>query len=116
MLGAPCWAHRLVVGKWMGAVPVVRSAPDPRRAVTSRAGTGPDHRRSGTSPRRRVFRPGWQAGRVDPDGLFDLDEPDRPPAQGPPPTAPLAVRMRPRTVDEVVGQAHLLAPGAPLRR
>jgi putative ATPase len=31
-------------------------------------------------------------------------------------TAPLAVRMRPRTVDEVVGQDHLLASGAPLRR
>ena len=30
--------------------------------------------------------------------------------------APLAVRMRPRTVDEVVGQQHLLAPGSPLRR
>ena len=29
--------------------------------------------------------------------------------------APLAARMRPRTLDEVVGQAHLLAPGAPLR-
>ena len=31
-------------------------------------------------------------------------------------TAPLAVRMRPRTLAEVVGQAHLLGPGAPLRR
>jgi putative ATPase len=30
--------------------------------------------------------------------------------------APLAVRMRPRSLDEVVGQDHLLAPGAPLRR
>jgi putative ATPase len=30
--------------------------------------------------------------------------------------APLAARMRPRTLDEVVGQAHLLAPGSPLRR
>ncbi|GAB7189807.1 replication-associated recombination protein A [Kineococcus sp. NUM-3379] len=30
--------------------------------------------------------------------------------------APLAVRMRPRTVDEVVGQQHLLADGSPLRR
>lgn len=30
--------------------------------------------------------------------------------------APLAVRMRPRTVDEIVGQDHLLAPGSPLRR
>lgn len=28
---------------------------------------------------------------------------------------PLAERMRPRALDEVVGQAHLLAPGAPLR-
>ena len=30
--------------------------------------------------------------------------------------APLAVRMRPTTLDEVVGQRHLLAEGAPLRR
>ena len=30
--------------------------------------------------------------------------------------APLAVRMRPRTLDEVVGQEHLLAAGAPLRQ
>jgi putative ATPase len=30
--------------------------------------------------------------------------------------APLAARMRPRTLDEVVGQAKLLRPGSPLRR
>jgi putative ATPase len=29
--------------------------------------------------------------------------------------APLAERMRPRTIDEVVGQSHLLGPGKPLR-
>lgn len=29
---------------------------------------------------------------------------------------PLAVRLRPRTLDEIVGQGHLLKPGAPLRR
>jgi putative ATPase len=29
---------------------------------------------------------------------------------------PLADRLRPRTLDEYVGQSHLLAPGAPLRR
>ncbi|MFJ9556410.1 replication-associated recombination protein A [Nocardiopsis sp. NPDC101807] len=29
---------------------------------------------------------------------------------------PLAVRMRPRTLDEVVGQRHLLGEGSPLRR
>jgi putative ATPase len=31
-------------------------------------------------------------------------------------SSPLAVRMRPRTLDELVGQQHLLAPGSPLRR
>src|SRR5688500_18833076 len=29
--------------------------------------------------------------------------------------APLAARMRPTTLDEIVGQSHLLGPGAPLR-
>ena len=32
------------------------------------------------------------------------------------PGAPLAVRMRPRDVDDLVGQRHLLAGGSPLRR
>lgn len=31
-------------------------------------------------------------------------------------TTPLAVRMRPRTLDEVAGQDHLLGAGSPLRR
>src|SRR3954469_10956935 len=31
-------------------------------------------------------------------------------------SAPLAVRMRPRTLDELVGQEQLRAPGAPLRQ
>ncbi|CAB4363708.1 MAG: AAA family ATPase [Actinobacteria bacterium] len=30
--------------------------------------------------------------------------------------APLAARLRPRTIDDVVGQAHLVGPGRPLRR
>ena len=33
-----------------------------------------------------------------------------------PQSAPLAERMRPRTLDEIVGQGHLLAPGKPLRK
>ncbi len=33
-----------------------------------------------------------------------------------PPDAPLADRLRPRTLDEVVGQDHLLGPGGPIRR
>jgi putative ATPase len=49
-----------------------------------------------------------------PDSLFDLPtEGDSAPAAGP---APLAVRMRPASLDDVVGQTHLLAPGSPLRR
>ncbi|MBB1516309.1 replication-associated recombination protein A [Tessaracoccus sp. MC1679] len=32
------------------------------------------------------------------------------------PQAPLAVRLRPRTLDEIVGQQQLLAAGSPLRR
>lgn len=60
------------------------------------------------------------------DELFtvnpDLAPPDEPggPVSGAddrvPAGAPLAVRMRPRSLDEVVGQRHLLAGGAPLRR
>lgn len=38
------------------------------------------------------------------------------PADVPPPTAPLAVRMRPRTIEEVRGQDAALRPGSPLRR
>jgi putative ATPase len=58
------------------------------------------------------------------DGLFDA------PAAAPAPStpgggslagnahasAPLAVRMRPRSLDELLGQQHLLAAGSPLRR
>ncbi|WP_448608073.1 replication-associated recombination protein A [Geodermatophilus sp. URMC 60] len=50
--------------------------------------------------------------------LFDEPAPE---ASGADPGAgwagrPLAVRMRPRSLDEVVGQSHLLGPRAPLRR
>jgi putative ATPase len=54
------------------------------------------------------------------EGLFEIG--DSGAGSGPggfppsPPDAPLAVRMRPATLDELVGQDHLLAPGAPLRQ
>ncbi|QDC14574.1 replication-associated recombination protein A [Rhodococcus ruber] len=61
-----------------------------------------------------------------PDALFEAPRPAEPepdPAQpaarlprGGGPNAPLAARMRPADLSEVVGQQHLLAPGAPLRR
>lgn len=42
---------------------------------------------------------------------------DAPPGDALPAAAsPLAVRMRPATLDDVVGQQHLLKPGSPLRR
>ena len=44
-------------------------------------------------------------------GLFDDD--DSVAATKAP--APLAERVRPRTLDELIGQEHLLAPGKPLR-
>ena len=56
------------------------------------------------------------------DGLFAIPAgapAASPAADGfaePGPDAPLAVRMRPASVDELVGQDHLLAAGAPLRR
>ncbi|MDT5148140.1 MAG: putative ATPase [Mycobacterium sp.] len=52
------------------------------------------------------------------DGLFDLPGASVTGSQGlgAPAGAPLAVRMRPTSLDEVVGQSHLLAPGSPLRR
>ncbi|MBP2414391.1 putative ATPase [Arthrobacter stackebrandtii] len=36
-------------------------------------------------------------------------------AEGSRPRSPLAVRMRPRSLEEVVGQQHLLGPGSPLQ-
>src|SRR5579859_6275039 len=41
-----------------------------------------------------------------------FDDPNRPSAE----LTPLAARMRPRTLDEILGQDHLLAPGRALRR
>ena len=49
------------------------------------------------------------------DSLFDLPSGDRRPAAVTA-ASPLAVRMRPATLDEVVGQEHLLRPGSPMRR
>jgi len=42
--------------------------------------------------------------------LFEEDKPASPPVD-----APLADRMRPQSLDEILGQGHLLGPGKPLR-
>jgi putative ATPase len=44
-----------------------------------------------------------------PAGMSDADDGELPPS------APLAARLRPGTLDEIVGQEHLLGPAAPLR-
>lgn len=49
------------------------------------------------------------------DQLFDTGDGPRGQTRVPPTDQPLAARMRPRTLDEVVGQEHLLAPGSALR-
>jgi putative ATPase len=48
----------------------------------------------------------------------DDDDTDEPSSSGrtAAPRSPLAVRMRPRTLDDVVGQQHLLGQGSPLRQ
>ena len=48
------------------------------------------------------------------ESLFDV--PGGVVPAGVPASAPLAVRMRPASLEEVVGQQHLLGPGSPLRR
>ncbi|HLR84164.1 MAG TPA: AAA family ATPase, partial [Nocardioidaceae bacterium] len=56
------------------------------------------------------------------DGLFDIPESPEISESGgsfgatPHDSAPLAVRMRPRRLDELIGQQQLLGPGSPLRR
>jgi putative ATPase len=56
------------------------------------------------------------------DGLFPLNQPAGVRTESPAGFAapsfdsPLPVRMRPASLDELVGQDHLLAPGAPLRQ
>jgi DNA polymerase III delta prime subunit len=44
-----------------------------------------------------------------------FDPPEKRPDQRPPPDGPLAARLRPQTLDEFVGQEHLLHPGSALR-
>src|SRR3984957_15629844 len=50
------------------------------------------------------------------DDLFTSDSPTTGNAAVVSPNAPLAARFRPRTLEEYIGQSHLLAPGKPLRR
>jgi putative ATPase len=70
------------------------------------AGTVPMMESDGLFP---IAEPGAHSASAAPDGVADG-------FTTPAPDAPLPVRMRPTSVDELVGQDHLLAPGAPLRQ
>ena len=67
-------------------------------------------------PGRRVPSPGLRAGACDSavsamaDDLFSAAGEELRRSR-----APLAARLRPRTIDDVVGQDHLVGPGRPLR-
>lgn len=77
-----------------------------------------------SSPRRFVRRrvAGYHGSRPEfplaRDSEMDLFEPEtpEPPSGDAYPRAPLATRMRPRSLDEFCGQEHLLGPGKALRR
>jgi putative ATPase len=49
------------------------------------------------------------------DQLFDTGGGEAQEPQGPPPGAPLAVRMRPRSLEEMIGQEHVLGSDSALR-
>ena len=58
----------------------------------------------------------WTGGKVEASPSFmSLFQPIPNPNSAADATRPLADRMRPRTLDEFVGQEHLIAPGKPLR-
>ena len=78
----------------------VRIGPDDRRAQAGGAGRAAPSSASSPS-RRRTDRSAVAA-----DDLFSGAAAERLSAR-----APLAARMRPRTLDEIVGQQHLVGPG-----
>ena len=113
--GQPARGHRL-------SEDPVRDRPHDRCAQEP-VGTGPagprlaHHARGRLSPAARrpggrahvVSRPPRRGGPGGPD-LFAQAATDRLRQR-----APLAARLRPRTLDDIVGQRHLVAPDAPLR-
>ncbi|MEC5192173.1 MULTISPECIES: replication-associated recombination protein A [unclassified Arthrobacter] len=64
-----------------------------------------------------LFGAGRDSGTAPEDDGDAEETPDAGSARrGASPRSPLAVRMRPRTLDDVVGQQHLLGQGSPLRQ
>src|SRR4029079_19691700 len=99
-----------------------RASARPSSRGRDRATKSGDVRRVVTDGLDGLDRRGPYAASV--DGLFDDEDLSPRPAVPGSGTlqasthasAPLAVRMRPRTLDELVGQSQLRAEGSPLRR
>src|ERR671916_2092364 len=89
--------------------PISPRRPHSRRTVARGTRTGRDP--TGATGGRRDQRDTWSAM----DQLFQPEEPEEARPRAPPLDGPLAARMRPRTLDDYVGQDHLLAPGSALR-
>ena len=89
------------------AFPKTQSGSDPMTGAPKPVAPGVLGRpRAPARPAARTERPGHVAA----DDLFSGAADERLSAR-----APLAARLRPRTLDEIVGQQHLVGPGAPLR-
>src|SRR4051794_17604075 len=76
-------------------------------------GSGPDL--FAAAGEERVGGRGPPSGRLGPRPPHQGGGPQNPPAPGQAPRGPVAARLRPRSLDEVVGQQHLLGPGKSLR-
>ena len=92
-------------------------------SARQRSGIAQTTRTTTANSRSARARRGLRAMAAVQHQLFDDEEQPRSPAAALAATSagdakrsvPLAERLRPRTLDEVIGQAHLLAPGQPLR-
>src|SRR5699024_4016563 len=94
----------------------------PRIQGTRPRRVAPAHRRivADCSPPGPPQGAGSLGGVTEDAGLFAAGDaggaaPPTPVTEAVDPSAPLAVRMRPRSLDEVIGQDHLLRPNSPLR-
>src|SRR5215831_7679037 len=89
----------------------ISPSPSPDRTPSSLR-KGRRSSRAGHGKARAEFNEGPRPRRI----LLFVDLFDPPVSSTPAPPAPLADRMRPKSLDEVVGQHHLIGPGKVLRR
>src|SRR3989454_9425070 len=105
------------MGGWRrgrGGRRAVRRLPRPRGGPHP-PGRHTDRLASGSGTAARVARRPLRRARAAVTDLFDETPHEAPSTAAPAPPAPLADRMRPRSLDEVLGQGHLVGAGKGLR-